>query len=109
MERVGTIQGYTALINKQALGLTCYAMIFGNPVHPSDLDSVCENIKKVKNVLRVYQISGKKRIAIFVLSVSYEHLKDTIKNQFIPLGLCNEEIIIVLQADKEFVSPLEIP
>lgn len=109
MERVGLIQGYTALINKTALGLNFYAIILGNPVNAGDLDSVFENIKKVKNVLRVYQISGKKRLAIFLISSSYAHMKEIIKNQLVPLGFSNEEIIIVLQADQEFLAPLEIP
>lgn len=109
MERVGLIQGYTALINKTALGLNFFAMIFANPVSSSDLDSITEKIKKVKNVLRVYQISGNKRIAIFMVAPSYKELKEIIKTQLIPLGLKDEEIVSVLEADREFISPLEIP
>ena len=68
MERVGIIQGYTALIDKTALGLNFFSMIFANPVSSSDLDAITDKIKKVKNVLRVYQISGNKRLAIFMVS-----------------------------------------
>jgi len=109
MERVGIIQGYTALIDKTALGLNFFAMIFANPVSSSDLDSITDKVKKVKNVLRVYQISGNKRLAIFMVAPSYKELKEIIRLQLIPLGLKDEEIVNVLEADREFISPLEIP
>jgi len=109
MERVGIIQGYTALIDKTALGLNFFAMIFANPISSSDLDSITDKVKKVKNVLRVYQISGNKRLAIFMVAPSYKELKEIIRSQLIPLGLKDEEIVNVLEADREFISPLEIP
>jgi len=109
MERVGIIQGYTALIDKTALGLNFFAMIFANPVSSSDLDSITDKVKKVKNVLRVYQISGNKRLAIFMVAPSYKELKEIIRIQLLPLGLKDEEIVSVLEADREFISPLEIP
>lgn len=109
MERVGIIQGYTALIDKTALGLNFFAMIFGNPNSSTELDKVTEKIKRVKNVLRVYQISGNKRLAIFMVAPSYKDLKEIIRTQLLPLGLKDEEIIAVLEADSEFISPLEIP
>lgn len=109
MERVGIIQGYTALIDKTALGLNFFAIIFGNPTASSELDKLTDKIKSVKNVLRVYQISGDKRIAIFMVAQSYKDLKEIIRVQLLPLGLKDEEIITVLEADSEFISPLEIP
>ena len=109
MERTGIIQGYTALINKTELGLNFFAIIYANPLSSSELDNVTEKIKKVKNVLRVYQISGDQRIAVFMVSASYKELKEIIKNQLLPLGLKDEEIVTVLEADSEFISPLEIP
>ena len=72
MEKVGIIQGYTALIDKTALGLNFFAIILGNPLSSSDLDGVTEKIKKVKNVMRVYQISGEQRLAIFMVAPSYK-------------------------------------
>ena len=109
MEYVGIIQGYTALIDKTALGLNFFAIIFGNPNSSSELDLVSEKIKNVKNVMRVYQISGNKRLAIFMVAPSYKDLKEIIRTQLLPLGLNDEEIITVLEADSEFISPLEIP
>ena len=109
MERTGIIQGYTALINKTALGLNFFAMILANPVSSSDLDSITDKIKKVKNVLRVYRISGNKRLAIFLVAPSYKELKEIIRLQLLPIGLKDEEIVSVLEADREFISPLEIP
>ena len=109
MERAGIIQGYTALIDKTALGLNFFAMIFANPVTSSELDNITDKLKKVKNVLRVYQISGNKRLAIFMVAPSYKELKEIIRIQLIPLGLKDEEIVSVLEADREFISPLEIP
>ena len=109
MERVGIIQGYTALIDKTALGLNFFAMILANPISSSELDTITDKIKNVKNVLRVYQISGNKRLAIFMVAPSYKNLKEIIRSQLLPLGLKEEEIVSVLEADREFISPLEIP
>ena len=109
MERVGIIQGYTALIDKTALGLNFFAIILGNPDSASELDKITDKIKKVKNVLRVYQISGNKRLAIFMVSPSYKELKEIIQTQLLSIGLKDEEIITVLEADSEFISPIEIP
>jgi len=109
MERAGIIQGYTALIDKTALGLNFFAMIFANPNSSSELDAITEKVKKVKNVLRVYQISGQHRLSIFMVAPSYKELKEIIKSQLLPLGLKDEEIVTVLEADREFISPLEIP
>jgi len=109
MERFGIIQGYTALIDKTALGLNFFSIIFMNPTSSINLDETSEKIKKVKNVLRVYQISGDHRLAVFIVAQSYKKLKEIIQTQLIPLGLKDEEIIAVLEADKEFISPIEIP
>jgi len=109
MEKVGIIQGYTALIDKTALGLNFFAIILANPVSSSDLDNVTEKIKKLKNVMRVYQISGKQRLAIFMVTQSYKELKEILRTQVIPIGLKDDEIITVLEADREFISPIEIP
>ena len=59
--------------------------------------------------MRVYQVSGNKRLAIFMVAPSYKELKEIIRSQLLPLGLKDEEIITVLEADSEFISPLEIP
>ncbi|MBS3778222.1 MAG: Lrp/AsnC family transcriptional regulator [Candidatus Thermoplasmatota archaeon] len=109
MERIGIIQGYTALINKTALGLNFFAIILLNPVSSSEIDSIAEKIKKVKNVVRLYEISGNHRLAVFMVSPSYAELKKIVNKQLLPLGLEDEEIITVLEADTEFISPLEIP
>ncbi len=109
MERSGIIQGYTTLIDKTSLGLNFFAIILGNPILTSNLDSVTEKIKKLKYVLRVYHISGEQRLAIFLVAPSYRDLKEIIRTQLIPIGIRDEEIIAILQADSEFISPLEIP
>jgi Lrp/AsnC family leucine-responsive transcriptional regulator len=109
MERADIIQGYTALINKTLLGLNFFSIIYVNPTSSIDIDEITERIKKVKNVMRVYQISGHYRLAIFLVAPSYKELKDILKRQLLPIGLKDEEIITVLEADREFISPLEIP
>lgn len=109
MEQVGIIQGYTTLIDKIALGLNFFAIILANPISSSDLDKATEKLKKLKNVMRVYQISGKQRIAIFMVTQSYKELKEILRTQVIPIGLKDDEIITVLEADCEFLSPIEIP
>jgi len=109
MERIGIIQGYTALINKTALGINFFAILLINPVSSSEIDSITQKIKKVKNVVRLYEISGHHRLAVFMVAPSYAELKKIVNKQLLPIGLKDEEIITVLEADTEFISPLEIP
>jgi Lrp/AsnC family leucine-responsive transcriptional regulator len=109
MERIGIIQGYTALINKTALGLNFFAIILLNPTSSSEIDTITQKIKKVKNVVRLYEISGHHRLAVFMVAPSYAELKKIVNKQLLPIGLEDEEIITVLEADTEFISPLEIP
>jgi DNA-binding Lrp family transcriptional regulator len=109
MEDAGIIQGYTALINKTALGLSFYAMVLANPPTMSDLDKVTEKIKKVENVLRVYQIAGERKLAIFIVAPSFKALKEILTRRLAPLGIKDEKIVTVLEADKEFLDPLEFP
>jgi hypothetical protein len=44
-----------------------------------------------------------------MVAPSYKELKEIINKQLIPIGLKDEEIITILEADTEFISPLEIP
>jgi len=89
--------------------LNFFAIIFLNPISSSDIDMITHKIKKVKNVIRIYEISGHHRLAVFMVAQSYSELKKIINKQLIPIGLEDEEIITVLEADTEFISPLEIP
>ncbi len=109
MEDAGIIQGYTALIDKTVLGLTFFAMILANPASFSAIDEITEKLKRVTNVLRVYQISGEHKLAFFIVAPSYQDLKRTLQHRIIPLGIQDEEIITVLEADREFLSPLDLP
>ena len=80
MERIGIIQGYTALINKTALGLHFFAIILLNPVSSIDTDEITHKIKKIKNVVRIYEISGNHRFAVFIVTPTYKELKKIIKD-----------------------------
>ena len=44
-----------------------------------------------------------------MVAPSYKDMKEVLKNRVLPLGLKDEEIIAVLEADREFLSPLDIP
>ena len=109
MEDAGIIQGYTALIDKTLLGLNFYAMVLANPPTLLDLDPVTEKIKRITNVLRVYQIAGERKLAIFVLAPSFKAFKEIMALRLAPLGIKDEKIVAIFDADKEFLAPLELP
>ena len=44
-----------------------------------------------------------------MVAQSYKDLKEILRTQVIPIGLKDDEIITVLEADREFISPIEIP
>ncbi|MCD6171032.1 MAG: Lrp/AsnC ligand binding domain-containing protein [Thermoplasmata archaeon] len=75
-------------------------MILANPNSLLDLDEVTEKIKNVKNVSRVYQISGEYKIAIFMVATSYKELKENLKKYILPLG----EAVINLLDDKHCLN-----
>ena len=109
LEETGIIQGYTALIDKRVLGLTFYAMVLANPPSPADVDMVTEKVKKVSNVLRVYQIAGEHRLAIFIVTSSYQSFKEVLNRRLYTLGLNNIIVIPILESDREFLNPLDLP
>jgi Lrp/AsnC family transcriptional regulator for asnA, asnC and gidA len=109
MEDAGIIKGYTTLIDKEGLGLDFYAMVLANPPTLSDLDAVTKKITKIANVLRVYQIAGTHKLAIFIVAPSFKALKELLTRRLGPLGIKDEKIIMILESGHEFLAPLDLP
>ena len=63
----------------------------------------------MKNVFQIYQTSDEQKLAIFMVTLNYKDLMEIIRTRLIPPGLKDGEIMTVLEADREFISPLEIP
>jgi len=105
MEKIGLIQGYTVILDKKQLGFECSALVLAD-VDYEKLEDVTKKLQNKNNVLRIYHISGNKRIAFVVVAKNFEDL-ETDLNRLSELDLKNEDVVIILKIVREFGAPLE--
>jgi len=105
MEKIGLIQGYTVILDKKQLGFECSALVLAD-VDYEKLEDVTKKLQNKNNVLRIYHISGNKRIAFVVVAKNFEEL-ETDLNRLSELDLKNEDVVIILKIVREFGAPLE--
>ncbi len=96
MEKAGVIKGYTAVVDKRALGYTTQALIFCNI--PSELiDQVDEKLLEIKNVLRLYHMTGERRCVIKIATKKNEEVWNLVHRVLIPLGVKDVDSHIVMR------------
>ena len=105
MEKIRLIQGYTVILDKKQLGFECSALVLAD-VDYEKLEDVTKKLQNKNNVLRIYHISGNKRIAFVVVAKNFEDL-ETDLNRLSELDLKNEDVVIILKIVREFGAPLE--
>ncbi len=100
MEKAGVIQGYTAVVDKRALGYSTQALIFCNI--PSEiLDEVDGKLLQLKNVLRIYHVTGERRYVIKIATKANEEVWRFVHKTLIPLGVKDvDSRIIIKVADR---------
>jgi Lrp/AsnC family transcriptional regulator for asnA, asnC and gidA len=101
MERAGVIRGYTAVVDKKALGYPSEAFVFGN-VSPEIGDAVLDRLAEMKEVLAVYLVSGKRRLLLKVAAESNVSLRHFVQNKLIPLGVTDVDSHIVMHEIPKF-------
>jgi len=96
MEKAGVIKGYTAIVDKAALGYTTQALIFCNI--PSELiDQVDEKLLEIKNVLRLYHMTGERRCVIKIVTKKNEEVWNLVHRVLIPMGIKDVDSHIVMR------------
>jgi len=96
MEKARVITGYTAVVDKRALGYSTQALIFCNI--PSEiLDEVDMKLLKMTNVLRIYHVTGERRYVIKIATKTNEEVWNFVHKVLIPLGVKDVDSRIVIK------------
>jgi DNA-binding Lrp family transcriptional regulator len=107
MEEEGVIKGYSAVIDKEKVGLSCNARTFAK-VDPKHVDACIKALQKIESIYQINQMSGDHNVEFSVAATDYEHLKSIFKEHVSPLGINDLIINIILNSVKE-KGPIQIP
>lgn len=106
MEAAGVIRGYTAILDRTALGLACSAFVVA-AVENDRVGEVTKALLEMPNVLQVHHTSGGKRLVFLVAAKDFEDLQAFLGNGLSKLRLKDEEVIVILKSFREYAAPLE--
>ena len=107
MEDEGVIKGYSAVINKEKVGLNCNARTFAK-VDPKNLDACIKELQKIESVYQINQISGDHNLEFSIAATDYDHLRSILKEHVSRLGINDLTINIIMNSVKE-EGPIQIP
>jgi len=107
MEDEGVIKGYSAVINKEKVGLNCNARTFVK-IDPKNLDASIKELQKIESVYQINQISGDHNLEFSIAATDYDHLRRILKENISPLGINDLTINIIMNSVKE-EGPIQIP
>ena len=107
MEEDGVIKGYSAVINKEKVGLNCNARAFAR-IDPKPALPIFKALQKIKSVYQINQISGDHNLEFSIAATDYDHLRSILKEDVSPLGITDLTINIVMNSVKEG-GPIQIP
>ena len=107
MEEDGVIKGYSAVINKEKVGLNCNARTFAK-VDPKNMGDCIKALQKIGSIYQINQMSGDHNLEFSVAATDYEHLRNILKEHVSPLGINDLTINIILNSVKE-QGPILIP
>ena len=106
LEAAGLIKGYTAILDRNALGLGCSAFVVA-AVENDRVVEVTKALLDMPNVLQVHHTSGTKRIVFLVAARDFDDLQAFLGNGLSKLKLKDEEVIVILKSFREYAAPLE--
>ena len=106
LEAAGIIRGYTAILDRTALGLACSAFVVA-AVENDRVGEVTRALLEMPNVLQVHHTSGGKRLVFLVAAKDFEDLQAFLGNGLSKLRLKDEEVIVILKSFREYAAPLE--
>ncbi len=98
MERAGIILGYTAIVDKRALGFAAEGMVLCN-VGNERLLKVIEKLRGMENVLHVFALTGERRLAIRIMAQDNRQLEDIVRRDILPLGVTDVSLNIVTASE----------
>ena len=95
MERSGVIRGYSAIVDKSALGYDAEAFVFCN-IPSAIIDLTLQRLDDMKNVAGIYLVSGDRRFVIRAAAPNNKELREFVHRRLIPLGITDVDTRIVM-------------
>ena len=106
LEAAGIIKGYTAILDRNKLGLTCTAFVVA-AVEGDRVAEVTRQLLEMPNVLQVHHTSGGKRLVILVATKDFDDLQAFLSGGIAKLRVKDEEVVVILKSFREHAAPLE--
>lgn len=103
MEREGIIQGYSAIVDKAALGYVAEALLFCN-IPSSLIDETLAKFEAMKNVIGIYLVSGDRRFVLRIAAHDNRELREFVHRKLIPMGITDVDTRIIMDF-REKVPP----
>lgn len=95
MERAGVILGYSAVVDKGALGYHAEALLFCNI--PSDrMEQTLAQLEQLSNVTGIYLVSGDRRVVLRIAAHDNRELRDFVHRKIIPMGVTDVDSRIIM-------------
>ncbi len=95
MERAGIIQGYSAIVDKSALGYNAEALVFCN-IPTERMEATLAKLEALKNVTGIYLISGDRRVVLRVAARDNRSLREFVHRKIIPVGVTDVDTRILM-------------
>jgi Lrp/AsnC family transcriptional regulator for asnA, asnC and gidA len=106
MEDEGVIKGYSAIIDKEKVGLKCCAIVCAK-MNLADLEAVSKKLQDIDNVFQIDHISGDHNLRFTIAANDYSQLKKIVNSMFSKLNLEIAQIDILMKSLKEF-GPIKL-
>jgi Lrp/AsnC family transcriptional regulator for asnA, asnC and gidA len=106
MEDEGVIKGYSAIIDKDKVGLKCCAIVCAN-INLDDLESVSKKLQEIDNVFQIDHVSGDHNLRFTIAANDYSQLKKIVNSMFSNFSLEITHLDVLMKSLKEF-GPIKL-
>jgi Lrp/AsnC family transcriptional regulator, regulator for asnA, asnC and gidA len=106
MEDEGVIKGYSAIIDKDKVGLKCCAIVCAN-INLDDLEAVAKKLQEIDNVFQIDHVSGDHNLRFTIAANDYSQLKKIVNSMFSNFNLEITHLDVLMKSLKEF-GPIKL-
>jgi len=106
MEDEGVIKGYSAIIDKDKVGLKCCAIVCAN-INLDDLEAVSKKLQEIDNVFQIDHVSGDHNLRFTIAANDYSQLKKIVNSMFSNFNLEITHLDVLMKSLKEF-GPIKL-
>ncbi len=95
MEHAGVILGYSAIVDKAALGYNAEGLMFCNIPSPI-IDTTLAKFEGMKNITGIYLVSGDRRFVLRIAAHNNRELREFVHRRLIPMGITDVDTRIIM-------------